>query len=349
MSFFFISSVKCYSMILTRESHDDMLQISTKIPVFLLCYSPYCSFCVKVHPIWKQLMEKYQNNTKIVIAELNCAEYNDKCAFHNIMGYPSFMVVIDRQSTKQVNIVRNLESFSEKVEYLIKNSKYSSLTCNTSYPLVTYPRFVFNSTWNLLEACNEVDELRAHVNDNIPVYLHTASEGDSRLYIYFSEFSYASMDVNYSRSDALKFIKEYNYSVLSKVPVKDALSLQRNTVLLVIKDQTQIVQFRINAIQTSNTLLWTYVYYSELKGLNLSEKELPAMMLLEKNRTEYNVFKNVDRDSIGLILKGEVNSTFMYSLDFVTENVSYFKIIYICIPLIILAVYHIFPRQQKIE
>jgi thioredoxin domain-containing protein 5 len=95
--------------------------------VFVKFFLPYCKFCKDLAPTWEQLAEEYSSTTRVKIAEVDCAEKNNKplCEAQDATmdtGFPTLILYMDGQKVESVHGVRSLKSLKELVEKNLTNA-----------------------------------------------------------------------------------------------------------------------------------------------------------------------------------------------------------------------------------
>tara|TARA_Y100000768_G_C23864105_1_gene627188 strand:- start:460 stop:918 length:459 start_codon:yes stop_codon:yes gene_type:complete len=76
----------------TRPSTNEMFTDDDGSPTMVMFHVPWCGYCKKTMPIWRQLQEldlKNANNTKVKIIDVNCEEDKEMAKKYNIDGFPT--------------------------------------------------------------------------------------------------------------------------------------------------------------------------------------------------------------------------------------------------------------------
>jgi protein disulfide-isomerase-like protein len=72
---------------LTPETYDSATAGKT---VFLKFFAPWCGHCKKMKPAWDSLMTEYADNSKILVADVDCtAEGKPLCDGNGVKGFPT--------------------------------------------------------------------------------------------------------------------------------------------------------------------------------------------------------------------------------------------------------------------
>lgn len=131
---YFSSSIR---IIVDKTNFQSLIDISFRLPVFIVFYSPYCPHCTRMHPDWLQFMEKYKDDPFIVAAEINCMEFRKEASkIMSITGYPTYAVVIDGHG-KAVSVERTTAKFCAKAEEIKKkypSKSHSNIKCHFFMP-----------------------------------------------------------------------------------------------------------------------------------------------------------------------------------------------------------------------
>lgn len=90
--------------------------ISTGI-TFLKFYHPSCGFCIRMQRAWKQLGNEDFSSAAgpVVIAELDCKEYETACRENGCRGFPSLVLFMNGEIIARYISTRNAESMKEFV------------------------------------------------------------------------------------------------------------------------------------------------------------------------------------------------------------------------------------------
>jgi len=107
--------------ILVGKTFDQIVMDPTK-DVFVMLYAPWCGHCKKLHPKFEQLAEQLQNDSSIVIAQIDATE-NDVPV--DIQGFPTLMLypANDKQNPVTFDGDRTVEamlSFVRETAFTLK-------------------------------------------------------------------------------------------------------------------------------------------------------------------------------------------------------------------------------------
>jgi len=90
--FFFASSAHTdfqKEIVLTKDNFHEELSHGSH---FVMFYAPWCGHCKRLHPIWIQLAEKYneeQDRDFVSIGKVDCTVDTDLCSEQDVTGYPT--------------------------------------------------------------------------------------------------------------------------------------------------------------------------------------------------------------------------------------------------------------------
>jgi len=76
-------------LILTKDNFNSELSQGSH---FVMFYAPWCGHCKRLHPIWIQLAEKYneeQDRDFVTIGKVDCTVDTDLCSEQEVTGYPT--------------------------------------------------------------------------------------------------------------------------------------------------------------------------------------------------------------------------------------------------------------------
>jgi protein disulfide-isomerase-like protein len=76
------------AFLLTPDNYDEATSDKS---VFIKFFSPGCGHCKKLAPAWDKLTEEFKNDTRRLIAEVDCSSADGRllCEANNIRGYPT--------------------------------------------------------------------------------------------------------------------------------------------------------------------------------------------------------------------------------------------------------------------
>ncbi|XP_037303108.1 thioredoxin domain-containing protein 5 homolog [Manduca sexta] len=94
---------------ISEETFETFLE---KELVFINFFAPWCAHCMQLSPLWMKLGEKFQNETRVLIADVDCVQSKPICEMEKINGLPTLILY------KQKKIV-SMEHGGQPLESLI--------------------------------------------------------------------------------------------------------------------------------------------------------------------------------------------------------------------------------------
>ena len=344
-----------YSMIVTQEKHNlNLFNMSWKIPVFIFCHSPYCSICNGIHPSWVNLSKKYENDPKIMVAEIDCNSHDSICSnSYKVKSYPNFVQII-KGIAKKVSAGHDFESLESDVNELL-GLKMNEL-CKT-YPSndVNYPALVFSLKKNKVDSCTFVDDILKKIDLSVSSQIYANdNQTEESLYAYINKDNKIPMNLPFTTENILNFIQEFKTPNFAIVKWSEAINKNRTTLIVVVSDQNQLKPFNILANDNSIHYYWASITtkkYYELSGYTITESETPALIYGQKTKNNYCLITNINETTIlqkieneeycssGTIINKKMNNVFHDYLLFPGKSQNFRRgviILVTCIALVII-------------
>lgn len=73
---------------ITADTFDDIVLGGGK-NAFVKFFAPWCGHCKAMAPAWKQLGEKHEASSSVVIGDVDCTQHGDLCSKIGATGYPT--------------------------------------------------------------------------------------------------------------------------------------------------------------------------------------------------------------------------------------------------------------------
>ncbi len=83
---------------------------------FTKYYTSWCQHCKQLKPTWSDLENKYQNDKRVRITEVNCEDDKATCSQNGVRGYPTLILTKSDGSTVPYKGSRSLDSLSDFIE-----------------------------------------------------------------------------------------------------------------------------------------------------------------------------------------------------------------------------------------
>ena len=272
--------------------------MSNSIPVFILFYSPYCGHCIRMHPAWISFMNKYENDTGILVAEVDC--YNMRKVANKLAridGYPTIMFV-EKGVFTEVSVARTEEAFAKKAEEL--KTLFGTKTCKviSSSKEINYPAFLLRAKGNKTNSCVAVSNIsRISGWDKKDFYVMVGENITQNMFEFFVSENVSTLYNGNSTDDMIQFVKDLMVKNLDNWKLKDVLNNFRKIVYILYENGVDLVAFRSILNQNADRLLFGKIdikkFNKKYSGIvNISSTDLPALMFYEK---EENLFKLVPK------------------------------------------------------
>jgi len=85
--FFFLLLSLAFSIELTPDTYDELTAGKT---VFLKFYAPWCGHCKAMKPAWDELMDEYESNQEVLVADVDCIGSGKQlCDDVGVQGFPT--------------------------------------------------------------------------------------------------------------------------------------------------------------------------------------------------------------------------------------------------------------------
>lgn len=291
-SFLFLLGIRVE---VTSANALDVVAKSKTVPTFLLLYSPYCGFCHQVLPTWDELIDKYENDTEIVIGKIDCIA-NNVCRkiAKNLVGYPTFNTYL-RGKPRSIRPDRTIESFSNIVENL-KQVKLN-VPCQ-EYPFEMgsdYPSFVIGVDKGE-KKCDKVNKiLKEFPKLEGQVYYNESSK--KSLVALMTQNTNITYNGDFSQESINEFIREFSLVSLTKWDLNSASRTKRRFMFIVFTLYKDIIYHKYIAEQHENTLLIGYI---ELKTFNQTYPKLakdlnvPTVFVASKTKKTFHIVSHYD-------------------------------------------------------
>ncbi|XP_045521292.1 thioredoxin domain-containing protein 5 homolog isoform X2 [Pieris brassicae] len=92
---------------ITEETFETFLQ---KDLVFVNYFAPWCAHCMQLNPLWLKLGEKFQNESRVLIADVDCVRSKTVCEMEKINGLPTLILYKNKEIVSLENGGQPFES-----------------------------------------------------------------------------------------------------------------------------------------------------------------------------------------------------------------------------------------------
>lgn len=105
---------------ISEETFETFLE---KDLVFVNFFAPWCAHCMQLSPLWLKLGEKFQNETRVLIADVDCVRSKQICETEKINGLPTLILYKYKKIVSVEHGGRPLESLITLVNEHLQNSE----------------------------------------------------------------------------------------------------------------------------------------------------------------------------------------------------------------------------------
>lgn len=104
---------------ISEETFETFLE---KDLVFINYFAPWCAHCMQLNPLWIKLGEKFQNESRVIIADIDCVRSKAICETEKINGLPTLILYKNKKVVNVDHGARPLESLISLVNEHLEDS-----------------------------------------------------------------------------------------------------------------------------------------------------------------------------------------------------------------------------------
>ncbi|KAL0881912.1 hypothetical protein ABMA27_001673 [Loxostege sticticalis] len=108
---------------ISEETFETFLE---KDLVFINYFAPWCAHCMQLGPLWLKLGEKFQNESRVLIADVDCVRSKPICETEKINGLPTLILYKHKKIVNVEHGSRPLESLISLVNEHLQESSDTS-------------------------------------------------------------------------------------------------------------------------------------------------------------------------------------------------------------------------------
>lgn len=302
-----------------------ILQKSHEMPVFLLMFSPYCGHCIKVHPVWEELMKKYESSKDIMIAEIDCVNHREQCKpIFSATGWPTFLTIVKGKAT-QVRPTRTLEFFSQIVDQLVQRDY--SVPCLV-YPLDfahDYPAFVLAAHGRTnAEVCKELKTIEGFVPavENRMFYVPQQEAFQTEYVAFLNTKTMIDYEGTINIPEMVKWTHDLSMMAFGQWRLDDGLVTTRRFGFMVTSDVRHVSRFKSAVGDVLKDVL-----IGKIDEKEFTEKEpnvnisAPALVLSDREKRKFAVVNNISSDKqLREILQAYIDGEWDEKMDTSLDN-----------------------------
>lgn len=294
--------------ILDEKNFKEIKDNIKKIPSFGFFFSPYCPHCTKVHPIWENVSNLYENDTDVIAFECDTAHNGKLCnQLASFTGIPHFVKYIHKEAIS-INIERSFEGIQSVFKQL--KTFDPSIKCRT-YPLNfdQYPAIIYSTVKNPEYACDFLQKVKNR-NPSLRhlLYYQKLNESiypntKSRLEVLFSENNSLVYNGSIGFSSISKFLRNYGMPFVEKWPdgFRSAKKISRRFVFIVYKGHWQLKRFKIFFEKYQKNIAVTQISFNDYNKCfngSIDSSNLPALGFADKKKDHFFLLTNFEKTDV---------------------------------------------------
>lgn len=295
LSFFILA----YKVIINSTNIDNLVADSTRIPAFVLIYSPYCPHCTKVHPDWLKLMDIYENDTKVITAECNAISDGASCRkIYDYKGFPSFIAFTRRRGVWLRNLNRTLPSFINETERL--------KTTDLSFPCPLfktdftneYPAITINRGNSKTDSCSSLQRIEKLVPD-LTSFLYVGEENESKIVAKLTANNNVVYQGDDSEQSKVDFIKEYAFKQFENHNSQiKYTSYHRKIILFIYNQPGPLRKIQSYSEEYYKDFIFMSYYYRSFNKTFPKIQVTPLTAIVSNDdKTKFAIFNNISSDA----------------------------------------------------
>ncbi|XP_023945988.2 thioredoxin domain-containing protein 5 homolog [Bicyclus anynana] len=105
---------------ISEETFETFLE---KDIVYVNYFAPWCAHCLQLKPLWIKLGERFQNESRVLIADVDCVRSKTICDVEKITGLPTLILYKNKKIVNLSSGGRSLESLITTVNEHLQDPK----------------------------------------------------------------------------------------------------------------------------------------------------------------------------------------------------------------------------------
>lgn len=279
---------------MNSDNHAEMTKLSLSKPSFLLLHSKYCGHCTKIYPTWVELMEKYENNTDVVIGECECIDNKNECeSILEIHQFPTFVLILNKKII-EIHPERTFDHFvyiADTIRTFDFNSKCMPyLGQADEFPIFIY---FYNTTFD--ESCDFVSSMTKDIPGSHEHFYLEGNSTENSIEVYLSKTIGFVYDDSFQKDQISLFIYDFMLMPFGDWQIKKAKKSERRLALIIYNATEEINQFYNLAYNQTANFVFGKMQYSKFSNsfpdLHLIS-DVPFFIVSNEDKTKFYILKN---------------------------------------------------------
>ncbi|KAK8891321.1 hypothetical protein M9Y10_028528 [Tritrichomonas musculus] len=340
MLFYIFFILQVFQVIPQNVANVWNMSMEKPILIYFLIYG--CPDCKPYFPIWKKIVEKYDNNENFFLAEANCRTHRILRRIYGITWVPSFVTVYKNQANleqvessmesmeKVISKMQALRNFSNNAisntdsdldNRVIKNPEECKKIGKT---ILNYPSFVVGSLFS--NPCQKVLKLQQNYPQLKSNFYYTESR-ETLGYIALRPDKIIHFENNIYSNNFDDFIREFTFQSLGDWNISDTFNVSRRIAFFIYKYEDQLSSYKSLMKFYDSYILFGKIdiesFQSLFPSIYVDIKLIPALAISNKRKTLFTVLNNRRGFNrvLRTILSGKGERLMKHSLNPIFPNV----------------------------
>lgn len=221
--YFLVFSASSKITILNKDNYEENLDREGKKPLFLKIWSPWCTHCQSLAPIYFQLSEIEELNSKIEFAEFNCDEFPSQCKKLADNKVPTFFYY-DSNINERVQYIGDdsIDSFTlflkkhlnQNLVNITNENEKKEIISSSDYGII----YIFSLPLNDPSLDLAINFSNSYKQTNKRFFIENNSTiTEKSLIAYHSHNYYVKYEGNWSKNSISDFIFENYFPLIENV------------------------------------------------------------------------------------------------------------------------------------
>lgn len=294
--FLFIISSILREFLVTDDNIEQLAKISMKTPIYALFHRPTCPHCRDVLPSWENFTHQNSQNSKVIIAQIDCQQYKEACNYFTVIySFPSFAIIRNNKST-MVKTNRTIESWTKTVNQLENYDK--DHRCQPWYGLTNdFPSFVVSAPYSPEKTCDHVLKLISKVPKSKGMIYTSANSDKLACEVFLSKDIGFIIENQTDTLNFVNFIQDFVMHPLGDWDISESIHSERIIGFFIYDKVQQLEAYRQFTLSNSGDILFGKIELSKFNSLypeiKLNESEIPALGISNNQQTKFRILTNI--------------------------------------------------------